>query len=184
MPTRSGGLWARTVVVIAVGLVLTTGAAEAQTGPIVMTVTPPSGPPGTVLTVTGDRCSPTSLDNEAEAEVRLELDGAVVASNRELGDENGNWTVQVQVPEDIPPDTVLDVVGQCIDGSAFPFESTSFGVETPQAPPTPPAATPPAATPPAATAAPPGGTGVPSSVGGTPIMPVATAQTATPTFTG
>jgi hypothetical protein len=184
MPARSGGLWGRIVVAVAVGLVLTAGPADAQTGPIVMTVTPPSGPPGTLLTVSGDRCSPTSLSNEAEAEVRLELDGTVVASNRSLGDEAGNWTVQVQVPEDIPPDTVLDVVGQCIDGSAFPFESTSFGVEAPEAPPTPtpPTPAPPAAAPPSP--APTGGSGISGSIGRMPTAPLATPRAATPTFTG
>jgi hypothetical protein len=145
-----------------------------------MEITPPSGPPGTTINVSGSGCSPDARPGPTEesAEVAFVEDPPDVVFpgfGPTLSDPvrapvapDGNWEVQIVVP-DVPLDTQIYIKALCVGDTTFTVGSDSFGVETPVLPST--TTTTPTSTPPP--------TGGPS-----PAPPATPAQGVQPTFTG
>jgi hypothetical protein len=115
-------------------------------------VTPPSGPPGTTITVSGSGCPPDAIpnpdpefDTDEQAQVWFvdsEENPVSDFFSAPVAGADGNWSVQVVVP-DVPLGTTLGIRAQCEGDSAFAVGSASFGVEAVQPPPTTPTSAPP-----------------------------------------
>ncbi len=186
---RIGAVGAIAVGIAAV-VMFTNGLAGAQAA-LPISVSPGNGPPGTVITVSGDECTPGEPGGEASVALQL-LDGAdQLAEGAATPDETGSWSGTLTVPpDDALAGATLTIAAQCLGGTAM-YTSGSFSVDA-----TPPTTDPPSTT--TTTTIPstpgPGRSGPPSA--GAPsappaqaglsvdLMPPATPVAAQPTHTG
>lgn len=140
-------------------------------------VSPTSGPPGTVIAISGENCISTATGSPA-AIVDIELVGdsaEAFVSVAHFDVHEGAWSAQLTVPAQADPDDVFTLTAACKALGpeddhipVFDYQPVEFDVT---AAPTPsPSTTPPTTTPP--TAAP------------TPTAPPAEPIVARPTFTG
>jgi hypothetical protein len=155
--------------------VMSTAPVAATDEPPDLTVTPTSGPAGTVVTVSGDDCAFNSISI-----FLVKLPSAVVAQSGTESSDNGTWSGTVTVPQGADPAADYVVTAQCFvsageqsqvkhDYEQVPFDVTGGGT-TPTTPTT---------TPPGEPTEPP--VIDPEAV---PVAPVAVAVVADPDFTG
>jgi hypothetical protein len=98
------------------------GAQEPE--PLPLNVEPLSGDVGTVITVSGADCTSENPDDAPEADFILadedffftENEGAIVADGVAQAAEDGTWSGQLTVPNDVDPDTVWFVGALCFAG--------------------------------------------------------------------
>jgi hypothetical protein len=148
------------VVMAAVATLLSVGPSSAQEGDgpaEPLDVSPPSGPPGTVITVRGEGCA---ADLEQIVDIELVGDSAQASASVSHFDiHDGAWSARLTVPAQADPDDAFLVTADCASLGpeddhvlVFEYEPAPFDVTTPP-PTTPPA--PPTTTPPAPAPAPP-----------------------------
>jgi hypothetical protein len=128
-----------TVVVFIAFLRLIAGGASAQAPDPAMSVSPPSGPPGTTLTVSGTECSivPPDPDTDGPEQVFVQLlapDGTPVTQTTTPAEINGTWSTQMTVPETTALGGALTVSANCQGDSSFSYGSSTFGVEAVEGP--------------------------------------------------
>ena len=157
----------RAVIVASTGLVLTAALvaapASAQEGPFApISLNPTSGPPGTVITVSGEGCGEPGFPGSVEAYFGNEEELLAQGSGDAASD--GTWSVQVTVPDALDPAPLYLVTATCfvdsgdgpqpdLDYDIVEFDVTDGTVTPPVTPPTTPTTPTTPATPPVAPAA-------------------------------
>lgn len=155
---RHKGVFAVVCAGIGAASVLVAAPAGAQVEELPLTVDPPSGPEGTVITVSGSGCNSENPDDAPEVDVILADEaffttpdqGEVIADALVEPESDGSWSAQLTVPEGTDPDTTWLISALCFASPEAPeplavYEIVEFDVT---GPPTPPPTTPPPTTPP------------------------------------
>lgn len=96
----------------------------AQEAPLPISVTPASGPAGTVTTVSGTGCVGGAVEAGL---IDPELGTGVIDASTH-GDDLGNWSVELQVPTDAQPGDVFVVEGECIMEGGPTYTPAEFTV--------------------------------------------------------
>jgi len=149
-------------------------ASQSSPSPLTMSITPPSGPPGTAITIQSLEPCPPGVDVSVTVAL-LDATSTLASTVLHLGPDGGNWQTTLTVPAGTPVQS-LEVDATCHDGAETTAAAVSgiYDVETFSVTPT--------QTPPG------GGTSAPpvsaTPNGTTPAATPAGAVTSAPTFTG
>ncbi|HEY8543428.1 MAG TPA: hypothetical protein VIL36_00205 [Acidimicrobiales bacterium] len=134
------------IVALGVGMVAVGMAAAPAAAGDGFTVSPTSGPPGTVITVSGTGCFQDGYPDRSVTVVFT--DGSSGATAFTEPDDSGAWSTQLTVPDTADPDATYEVTASCwgsilgdnghviIDYGPVAFDVTGGGTPPTTAPPT------------------------------------------------